>query len=74
MNRDLVNDITRQIQRKFPEFSGVRPKVQKQNATAGTYVLTFSTRVEVTGGKKLSRSVRVVANGQGKILKISTSR
>jgi hypothetical protein len=86
MDARILNDVIRQIQRRFPEMTGVRPKVQAQRASAqrasaqgagqanGTYLLTFQNHVRVAGGQSLPRALRVVVNEEGKILKISTSR
>lgn len=84
MDTKTLHSIVTQIHRRFPEFSGVQPKVQQQNcaglATAKstpTYLITFHSRQQIQPGpqkKFISRWVRVVATGGGKILKISTSR
>lgn len=78
MNREIVQKISREIYRRFPEFSGVNPRVKKQQATKAsgfsTYLLTFNTRVSLPDKKTMTRWVRVVADETGKILKTSTSR
>ncbi len=78
MKRDIVQKISREIYRRFPEFSGVRPKVKAQNTSKSsaspTYLLTFNTKVGLPDKKTMSRWVRVVADDTGKILKTTTSR
>lgn len=84
MDSRTLRSIVAQIHRRFPEFSGVQPKVRPQSSaglatakSAPTYLLTFhSTRKLQPGAqsKSISRWVRVVATDGGKILKISTSR
>jgi hypothetical protein len=81
MNQSLVDKINREIYRRFPEFAGIKPKVQRQSAAQAktitatpTYLLTFQSRAEAPGNKSMSRWVRVVANEDGKILKVTTSR
>lgn len=72
--------ITDQIHRLFPETSSSQPKVRpqpvpKSAASSETlhYLLTFRGNAALAGGKTISRSVRVVVNGRGKILKVTTS-
>jgi len=78
MKRDIVQKISREIYRRFPEFSGVSPKVKAQNTSKPsahpTYLLTFNTKVRLPDKKTMSRWVRVVADDTGKILKTTTSR
>ena len=75
MKRDLINAISQEVYRRFPDLAGVRPKVKLQRSSPPqSFLLTFQSRASLPGGKSLPRLVRVVANEQGKILKISTSR
>lgn len=78
MNAKSIKSIENQIYRKFPEVAGSRPTVKTQ-ATAkgqgndGTYLLTFRGKA-TEGERSFARTVRVVANDNGKILKVSTSK
>jgi hypothetical protein len=85
MDTKTLKSIVDQIHRRFPEFSGVKPKVTKQGSASQTsqaksgptYLLTFhsSNRTSANAqSKTISRWVRVVVTEQGKIMKISTSR
>ncbi len=80
MDTKTIKTISTQVYRKFPELSGVQPKVRQQQAKSAaaaanpTYVLTYNTRVEVGNGASLTRLVRVVATPEGSILKITTSK
>jgi hypothetical protein len=90
MDNKTLQNVISQIQRRFPEFSGVQPKVQKQqmgptqsgksqakSASPSTYLLTFHSTGKTASSaqsKSISRWVRVVVNDQGKILKVTTSR
>lgn len=80
MKQDIIRSISQEVYRRFPEFAGRRPKVQEQRApgqtgtASQTYLLTFQTKASLPGKKSLSRWVRVVVNGDGKIIKITTSR
>ena len=78
MKRNIVQKISKEIYRRFPEFSGVSPKIKEQQASKSsgspTYLLTFNTKVSLPDKKTMTRWVRVVADDTGKILKTTTSR
>lgn len=83
MESQAIEIISRSIFKKFPEFSGTKPKVRLQSspqisgsakAPPSTYLLTFENKVSIAGGKNMTRWVRVTATREGKILKVSTSR
>jgi hypothetical protein len=81
MDPKLVNTISKQVYRRFPEMDGKKPKVRRQATSKGnnsdsetTFLLTYLGKAKVQGGKTINRYVRVVANDKGKIIKISTSR
>lgn len=81
MKPKVLKKVVDQIHRRFPEFTGSKPKVRVRNApqeksvrTAPTYLLTFHCKASTNGKKIIPRWVRVVVNEQGKILKITTSR
>jgi hypothetical protein len=80
MNQKTIQAICSEIYRRFPEFKGTSPKVQlhpvpqsKAAVRPTTYLLTFRSRVTLGENRALPRLVRVVANDQGKILRISSS-
>lgn len=80
METRLVKSITTQIYRRFPEVKGSTPKVrlqsgaQPKSSPASRYLLTFTGKVKSPNGKTIPRTVRVIANADGKIIKITTSR
>ncbi len=80
MDASQIKSINQDVYRRFPEFTGVQPKVQKQTTSSKasgdlqTFLLTYKGQASLPGQKTLPRWVRVVANEQGKILKITTSR
>jgi hypothetical protein len=79
MNSSTVQMVSKEVYRQFPDFSGVKPKVQAQKSPSRassekTYLLTYHQNAHLGTGKVLPRWVRVVADEGGKILKISTSR
>lgn len=79
MNRNTIQTISKEVYRRFPDFKGIKPKVQAQKSPTGasggkTYLLTFHQNTHLAAEKVLPRWVRVVADEGGKILKLSTSR
>lgn len=81
MDAKSLSAIAKQVYRRFPELSGVRPKVRLQpeqaprsTAAQRTYLITFRGEARAADGRAIPRIVRVVATEQGRILKFSTSR
>ena len=81
MDAKILNSISSQVYRRFPELQGSHPKVQlqatpqaKSNPASSTYLITYRGSATAMNGKSIPRIVRVVANDKGKILKITTSR
>jgi hypothetical protein len=85
MDQKLLQTVSQEVYRRFPELIGRRPRVQAirpgQNRSNGDsfpedakHLLVFSARATTSTGKQMPYIVRVVVNEQGKILKISSSR
>ena len=85
MDPKLLQNVSQEIYRRFPELLGRRPRVQAvkpgQNRDNGgsipgdaKHLLVYSGRVATSTGKQMPLIVRVVINEQGKILKVSSSR
>ncbi len=85
MDPKVIEALTQQVHRRFPEFAGVKAKVRKQPLPKGggrkpvrpekrNYLLTFKKDVRGPGGLTITRWVRVVASPKGKIIKITTSK
>ena len=80
MKAELITEIAKQIHRKYPEFDGIRPRARVQTPPEGarnpakTYLLTFTKKVTVGDGETMTRTLRVVTDINGKIIKITTSR
>lgn len=75
-----VQAVCQQVYARFPNLRGVQPKVKPQGLPVGTapaqsrYSLLFETQAPAANDKLMRFSVRVVADAQGKILKMTTSR
>ncbi|OGO36663.1 MAG: hypothetical protein A2W35_20985 [Chloroflexi bacterium RBG_16_57_11] len=85
MDPKLLQNVSQEIYRRFPELLGRRPRVQAvkpgQNREdwgsilgEAKHLLVYSGRAVTSTGKQMPFIVRVVVNEQGKILKISSSR
>jgi hypothetical protein len=83
MDTKVIEKISKNIHNRFPEVSGVKPKVKKQPIPGSekssrqdnlNYLLTYKKNVKGIKGQSIPRWVRVVVSGKGKILKITTSK
>jgi hypothetical protein len=81
MNEKLIENICREVYRRFPDLQGKRPRVQPFSLERNTlpaaspkFVLTFQGRATTATNKTMPYLVRVVVSAQGKILKMSMSR
>lgn len=77
MDPKLIEKITKKVYSQFPELKGSKPKVKQSKMISSqqtNFVLTYNTISKDIRGNKIPRSVRVVANPNGKIIKMSTSR
>ncbi len=75
MDQALLQKVNRQVYRKFPEFRGVKPKVQasRRAGEGQDAVLIYRRRVTTEDGQRLTRVLRVVVRN-GRILRMLTSR
>jgi len=64
--------VCNEVYRQFPEVKGASPKIT--NLPGDKYQLVFNRKVKTEDGKTLPRTVRVVADETGRIIKLSTSR
>jgi hypothetical protein len=72
MNPQILSSVCKQVYRKFPEVSGTQPKVQTR--PEGNLHLVFTGMAKAADGHLIPRTVRVVINPDGKILRMTTSR
>lgn len=72
MDPALVTAICNQVYRKFPEVAGAKPRIQSR--PEDQTLLIFQGSAQAADGRTLPRTVRVVADARGKILKMTTSR
>ncbi|MES0359767.1 MAG: hypothetical protein ABUK20_02540 [Anaerolineales bacterium] len=79
MNDKSLKSISSKVSRQFPEVAKSKPKVQRQSgqktkSSTSTYLITYRGKALTADGKSINRVVRVTADDDGKIIKITTSR
>lgn len=72
MDNSKISEACRNIYRKYPEFNGVSPKVSAQPGDRA--LLVFSSNAKTADGKSIARTLRVVIDAAGRIVKATTSR
>ncbi len=72
MEASLKNQVCQDIYRQFPEVRGANPTVSSM--PGGKYQLIFHGKAQTADGKSINRTVRVTADENGRILKLTTSR
>jgi hypothetical protein len=72
MDNSLIQAISNEIYRQFPEVKGERPIIKSYGKDQ--VLLVYKGKVKTADGHSMPRTVRVVADGDGKIKKVSTSR
>jgi hypothetical protein len=71
----LIDKISQEVYRKHPDVKGVKPKITpREGEPSGDTLLVYKKKVSGPGGKSINRIVRAVADQNGKIKKISTSK
>jgi hypothetical protein len=75
MKAKLVDHISEEVYRKHPDLKGVKPKIApREGDPSDDTLLVYQKKVSGPGGKSINRIVRAVADKNGKIKKISTSK
>jgi hypothetical protein len=70
MDSATVEKISQRVCRQYPEMRGARPSVA---GSGEQYTLVYRAKVETPAGP-MARIVRVVADGKGRVLRMSTSK
>jgi len=75
MDPDAIARVTKEVVRTYGEMQGASPTVRRETqAPEEQYILTYKAKVNLPGGKQMSRIVRVTADSRGRVQRISTSR
>lgn len=72
MDRGRLEEVKREVVRRYPELSGVEPKISP--GAEGLTLLTFRAQVETPEGVRLALVVHATVDGQGRLLKLSASK
>ncbi len=72
MDKSALDKVCHQIYKRFPPLKDTKPKVSKQ--AGDNYLLVYSGSGKSPDGRSIQQTVRVVASGDGKIIKTSMSR
>jgi hypothetical protein len=72
MDSGAKNRVCSSVYLQFPEVRGANPSVS--SLPGDKYQLIFRGKAKAADGKIIPRTVRVTANEEGKILKLTTSR
>jgi len=71
----LIDRISEEVYKKHPDLKGVKPNITpREGEPSGDTLLVYQKKVSGPGGKSINRIVRAVADQNGKIKKISTSK
>lgn len=81
MKSAAIKKVKQIVREQFAEFEGVEPKIVEKAAPGDTeacsfplYVLTFRQQMVLEDGGRIARIVRVTADQEGQIIKMSASR
>ena len=72
MDDSAKNHVCSAVYRQFPEVRGANPSVS--SLPGGKFQLIFHGKAQTADGKNINRTVRVTADENGKVLKLTTSR
>lgn len=71
MNTEALQKAIKSVKQRYPRIGHSSPKVTAQG---GNYLITFKQNAQLPGGKSLEESIRAVADEQGNIIKITSSK
>jgi hypothetical protein len=71
MDSAAINKVCQSVYTRVPALQGVKPKVSPQGSR---FLLIFSKTNKLPTGKTLEQTIRVIADAEGNIIKMSSSR
>jgi hypothetical protein len=74
LSKSQVDAICRRVYKRFPDLKGVRPRVKPERARDDRFQLLFKTTVALPDGPSLPITVRAIADENGRVLKLTSSR
>jgi len=72
MKAEAIRKVTEKVIKQHPKLTGKSPKIS--TPSPGVYLLLYSFSDDLPNGKSISQTIRVVADEDGNISKISSSR
>jgi len=72
MDQKIIAAVSREVYHNFPEVKGSHPEVRPQGQTRHLFI--FHGKAVTEDGRTINRTVRVVVDMNGKIVKTTTSR
>jgi hypothetical protein len=72
MKASALQKVSEKVCKKYPKLSGKAS--ESHGAVSGRYLLIYAFADELPGGKSIQQQVRVVADEEGNISKMSVSR
>ncbi len=75
LTRNQIDAICKRVYARFPELQGARPQVKPQQANGRElFLLRFEARVNLSDGNTMRTAVRVIADVDGKVVKMTSGR
>jgi hypothetical protein len=72
MKSSSIKKVNEKVQAKNPKFADKSPKVTEQSD--GNYLLIYTCRDALPAGKSINLTLRVIADDEGNIKKMTSSR
>jgi hypothetical protein len=72
MNKTFINEVCAKVYQLFPRITGVVPEIKSQ--PHNTYLYIFRSSGTGSDDMTIPLNIRVIADGNGRILKTSSSR
>ncbi len=72
MDSDAINKVNKEVYKRHPQMAGTSPKVSQQ--TGDRYLLLYTRALEISAGRKMEQIIRVTADQQGNVLRMSVSK
>ena len=72
MEKSIIKTISQKIYRQYPEVKDKHPSVKTQSPD--NTLLVYKGEAVTVDGKTINRTIRVVIDRKGKIIKTTTSR
>lgn len=71
MNTEALQKVIRSVKTRYPRLEDSSPKVTAQG---DNYLIIFKRKDQLPGGKSLEQTIRVIADGQGNTLQVTSSK